>query len=452
MKIYLSLMLCCVLLFASDVVLAQDDAFSEDDIFSDVESVVDVEETTDDSILDVLTEESTTFSGEITANFGYAFTRDYFDNKADLEDNPYSTSMEGDFLLDVRLTKGIKAFADLWVSYTPQNSEPPNGDETNPFYPENGSETMKTSDDDHLQTSLKEFFVDANIKRKVYFRFGKQNLKWGRGYLWNPTDLISEDRKDFNDIDARREGVYGLKMHIPFGTTWNIYSFVNASGANNVDEFSVAGKVEVLLPQNIEMSVSAWKKKDYKAVYGVDFATHKFNTDWRGELSLSKGDNRSRLEEQNGQYVDVENDNDWTPRVALGFTRMFDHRDVNNRLSVTGEFYYNHAGYEDDMLGNEAIRDRFLEDGYFEPNNYGKYYAALFTSYSKFIVSDMTLNVNAISNLSDSSFMVSSGVTYGVINNLWLSCDVKGYLGSKNKEYTLMGDAVGIDISASLAF
>ena len=449
MKRYLSLMLCCSLLCISGVVWAQDDdvfsedSFSEDDIFSDVESVVDIEETTDDSILDVLTEESTTFSGEITANFGYVLTRDYFDDKTDLEDNPYSTSMEGDFLLDVRLQQGIKAFANLGATYTPQAASSETEDlEMGP----------PANNDDPLQTSLREFFVDGNYERKIYVRFGKQNLKWGRGYLWNPTDLISQDRKDFGDMDARREGVYGLKTHIPFGTTWNIYGFINASGADKVDEFAFAGKVEVLLPQNIEMSVSAWKKKDYKAVFGLDFATHKFNADWRGELSLSKGDTNSRVEKHNGHYVDVTNDNDWTPRVALGFTRMFDHRDVNNRFSLTGEFYYNHAGYEEDMLGSDDIRDRFLEDGYFEPNNYGKYYAALFASYSKFIISDMTLNVNAIGNLSDSSFMVSSGLTYGVINNLSLSCDVNSYIGSKNKEYTLMGDALGVELSASLAF
>ncbi len=442
MKAYLTLLFCCFLLIAPVVVLAQDDPFSEEDMFSDTDTMVNIEDATDDSILDVLTEESTTLSGEIAANFGYVLTRDYFDDKTAWEDNPYSTSMDGDFLLDVRLQKGIKAFADLGVIYTPQANAANTGD----------AEMGPPVNDDPLQTTLKEFFVDGNYNRKVYVRFGKQNLKWGRGYLWNPTDLISEDRKDFGDMDARREGVYGLKIHVPFGTTWNIYSFINASGASKVDEFSFAGKVEVLLPQNIEMSVSAWKKKDYKAVYGIDFATHKFSTDWRGELSLSKGDNRSRLEQQNDQYVDVKNDTDWTPRMVLGFTRMFDHRDVNNRFTLTGEFYYNHAGYDDDMLGNETIRDRFLEDGYYEPNNYGKYYAALFTSYSKFIISDMTLNVNAIGNLSDSSFMVSSGLTYGVINNLSLSCTVSSYIGSKNTEYTLAGDALGIDVSASLAF
>ena len=31
---------------------------------------------------------------------------------------------------------------------------------------------------------------------KIYFRTGKQVLKWGRSYFWNPTDLINVE-KDF---------------------------------------------------------------------------------------------------------------------------------------------------------------------------------------------------------------------------------------------------------------
>jgi hypothetical protein len=104
------------------------------------------------------------------------------------------------------------------------------------------------------------------------------------------------------------------------------------------------------------------------------------------------------------------------------------------------------------MLEDEVTRDRFLEGDYFEPNNYGKYYAALFSSYSKFILSDMTLNLNALGNLSDSSFMMSSGVTYGFVNNVWLNFDINAYLGAENREYTFDGNAIGADISINLTF
>ena len=405
---------------------------NEGDLFSDQNTVVSVDTKTDEKVTDAVTQQATTFSGEISGNFGYDITRDALNGDADWGENPYTTAMKGDFLLDVRLNKGIKAFGDLWVIYSPKDE----GD---------------NAETEHFQNTLKELFLDVNLARKVYFRFGKQNLKWGRGYFWNPTDVISEDRKSFNDLNARLEGVYGLKMHVPFGVKYNIYGFLNASGANKTKDFAFAGKFEALLPQNIEMAVSAWKKQGALAVYGLDFATHKFKLDWRGEISLSYGDNRHRLTEQNGAYVDAQTEDEWIPRVCLGFTKFFDAGNYTDRISVTGEFYYNQGGYTENMLAKADIRDRFLED-YFEPGNYGKYYAALFSSYSKFLVSKMTLNLNAIGNLSDASFILSPGIDYELANNASLSVTLSGYLGAQEREYTLSGNAFSAEVSVNLVF
>lgn len=294
--------------------------------------------------------------------------------------------------------------------------------------------------------------MDVNIGHKVYFRFGKQNLKWGRGYLWNPTDVISTDRKDFTDIEARLEGVYGLKTHIPFGTKYNLYGFLNTSGANKTQDFSFAGKFEVLLPQNIEMAVSAWKKQGYHAVYGLDFATHKLDMNWRGEMSLSYGDNRHRLEKQDSKYVDTQIEDKWVPRLSFGVTRFFDAGNYTDRIELTSEFYYNYGGYDDNMLQDEAIRASFLQGGYFESGNYGKYYAAVFSRYNKFLISDLALFLNTIGNLSDSSFILSSGLDYQLANNAALNFKVNGYLGAKNREYTLAGNALNAEVKVSLTF
>lgn len=434
MKKYRIMFLCLGFVLMPILTWAQDDGiFSEDDIFSEEETVVEVEENQDESITEDIIGEAVTFSGSISPQFIYYITRDCLEGNEDWGDNPYFTSVDGDFLLDVRLRNGIKSFANLWVTYTPQENE-------------------EDPEFENFDTVLKEFFVDVNIARKVYFRFGKQNLRWGQGYLWNPTDLISEDRKDFGDIDARREGVYGLKAHVPFGTTANLYGFVNATGANTVDEFALAGKIEFLVLNDIELSLSAWKKQDYKAVFGVDFATYKLRTNWRAEMSLSQGDNHHRLELQDGEYVDTQENDDWIPRLTVGFTKMFDVGNFNDRLSITGEFYYNHGGYDDDMLAEEPLRRQFLEGGYFEPGNYGKYYAALFSSFSRFIVTDMTLNINTIDNLSDSSFIVSTDIDYLLTFNAVLNAKINAYLGEENREYTLESHGLSAEVSVNLTF
>jgi hypothetical protein len=432
MKIFLIGVLCFAFIVTTVPGWAAE-GVDENEMFSEENTVVAVEKKQDEKLTDIMNLESVTFSGDISGQFGYDLSRDYLKGDADPGENPYTTSMEGDFLLDVRLRKGVKAFGDLGVSYSPKD------DPNNP-------------NADHFQSTLKEFFAAANITHKVYFQFGKQTLKWGQGYFWNPTDLISSDRRDFKDMDARREGVYGLKMHVPFGTRMNLYSFLNASGANTSDEFALAGKIEVLLPHTIEVAASAWAKSQYMAVYGLDFRASPTNkTQVWGELALSYGDNQHRLEWKNDEYVDTRLKDTWVPRVSVGLSRTFNIGNINDRLTVAGEFYHNGGGYTENML-QDTSRKQFLDGGYFESNNYGKSYAALFTSLDRFLVRDMTLSVNSIGNLSDSSVMVRSGMEYQIANNATFSFDVTQYLGPKNREFTLNGNAVNLEAMLRLSF
>jgi len=427
------LFISCLLLPFAVWAQENDDIFSEDDIFSDSQQIQHTEEDASSDVTKAITEQSLSFSGNIEAKGNMYISRDTFDGSEDFGDNAFASTVNGDFLLDVRLPKGVRAFGDLWAGYT----LPMDDDETT---------------DDEFDTLLKEAFADANIRQKAYFRAGKQNLKWGQGYLWNPTDLISVDRKNFENINDRREGAYGLKTHVPFGSDLNFYTFVNANNADTLQELAVAGKIEFVMLNNVEVSFSAWDKDDYVPVFGMDVTTYRLGTHWRGEMSLSKGENSHRLEEQNGEYVDAHETEDVTYRLTLGCTRLFDVGNFNDRLSVTGEFYYNGAGYDDDMLGNDAVRDQFLQGGYFQPNNYGKYYAAAFTTFGRFLLPDMTLNVNAIGNFSDSSGQLSVGVDYLLTFNATLSAKLETYLGAENREYTLDGNALNAEIKLNVVF
>ena len=419
---------------------------ADDEIFgADDSSIVNIQEKTDASVGDLINQESVSFSGELSAKFGASLLRDYLDGDLDFEDNPYDTSIEGDFLLDIRLREGVKAFGDMWLSYSPQLNESHEN-------ATNGEESAAADEPEDFDSEIKELFVDVNIKQKVYFRGGKQTLKWGRGYFWNPTDVINEDRKSFSDMNARLEGTYGLKMHVPFGATYNIYGFANFDNAENLTEIATAGKFEFLLPNDVEMAVSAWQKHGFKPVFGLDFATYKWYTSFRGELSLSNGSNRRKVKaDAGGNLVELEQADDWTPRFCFGATKSFDFKNYNDRISVTGEFYYDHDGYDDNLL-DENTRAAFLDGGYYQANYYGKYYAALFTTVAKFFSSDVTLNMNAIANVSDSSWLLMPGIVYEITNNATLSLDLTGHFGEDGREYTFGGQAVDLQFRVDLAF
>lgn len=417
-----------------------EDMFSEDDIFSDGNTVEAIEEHQDESVSESL-EESLGFSGEIRGRVLYDVTRDALDGDGEWGDNPYSAGMEGDFLLDARWRGGIKAFADLWAGYTEKSAPAEEGGD------------RASQDDEKFDTILKEFFGDVNIKHRAYFRFGKQNLKWGQGYFWNPTDLVNEDRKDFQDLNRRREGVFGLKTHIPFGTAANLYAFLDMNDADTSQDFAFAGKFEFLVFNDIEMALSAWSKHNHRPVFGFDVSTYEFGTQWRGELSLTKGGNQRFLEKQNGEYVEIDDSKEWIPRVTFGFTRNFDVGDFTDRFSLTGEFFYNHKGYEENMLEDETLRGRFIGGGYYQPNYYGKYYAAVFTDFGRFLNnSDLSLGTNLIGNLSDSSFMLDTSLRYQMTFNASLTTRLSASLGAENREYTMSGNAMGAEVLFNLVF
>lgn len=170
------------------------------------------------------------------------------------------------------------------------------------------------------------------------------------------------------------------------------------------------------------------------------------------ECGVSDGDNRHRLEKKNTQYTDTQIRGEWVPRISIGFTKFFDAGNYTDRIELNGELYYNDAGYEENMLADEEIKGRFLQGGCFKPGNYGKYYAAIFSRYGKFLVSDMALKLSAIGNLSDSSFILSSELEYQLTNDALLNFRVSGHSGEKNRGYTLSGNVVSAEIFVNLTF
>jgi len=437
---------------------SDDDPFSvsEEEMFSDDESVEAVEDYEDEQVTEKIDSGAIGISGDFTASGIYYSATDEAKEDASIygHDDAYSVSVDGDILLDARWKYGMKIFVDYYVTYT--------------LAEDLGREPLQAEEDEEdYEIIQRELFGDVNIARKIYFRIGKQTLKWGRGYLWNPTDLISIDRKDFKDIDARREGVYGLKMHIPFGTSVNIYTFVNTTETEDYEDSAFAAKLEFLILDDVEISFSAWTKKDYLPVYGFDISAYGFDTRWRAELSLTQGGNQHYLIEENGIYVDSYDVEEIIPKISMGFTTLFDIGDLNDRLSLTAEFFYNHKGYEENMLARAplmlpgglpvpsglTLRERFLLGGYYSPNYYGKYYAALFLLFSHFLNnSDLSLSANAISNLSDSSGSLSTGLNYVVSFDSSVAFRLTRNFGEPNREYTLSGNNGSAQLSLSMIF
>ncbi len=296
---------------------------NEKEFFSNPDTTVETKNPVNPELNKTEGKKSVGISGEILSVFPYTATRDYvLHNNAD--NNTFNPYMYGNLLFDARLTGNYKGFANADLKYNPDTSK------TDAF--------------------LRELFIDFNIEKSVYFRAGKQVLQWGRCYLWNPTDVINIQKPSFiNKVEAR-EGTYGLKMSIPFGTSVNMYGFADMYGIDKAGDIGGAYKLEFLLG-NTEMAFSVWGKKHYYPVYGYDFSTRVFGWDILGEASCSQGNNSRKIRVVNSNTLETYQENDkWIPKASIDFGREFDGRDISKRYSVKFEFFYNGAGYSDNIL------------------------------------------------------------------------------------------------------
>ncbi len=336
-------------------------------------------------------------------------------------------SITADISLDARLLGGIKGFLSGEAVYFPN------------------SDSASTS------FTMPETFIDFNFNRKLYLRTGKQVLQWGRGYLWNPTDLINVERKHFIQKIGLREGAYGVKAHIPFGTRMNLYAFADLRNADSLAKTALSFKSEFTVKAT-EMAFAVWHKKGKMPVFGYDISTGLGKTAIAGEISLYRMDNEMVANIDNGVLRAIKGKEEWSEKAALTLTRSFDFNGIPNRVTLVLEGYYNGSGYNASFI-KEAVKcstvtlspaipptDAImyaLSTGLYRPNELSKYYVALFGTFSRFINSNLSLSLNAIGNIEQSSVYLNSTLSYADIRDLSLSLSVSGGIGPKNSEYTL---------------
>ncbi len=355
--------------------------------------------------------------------------------------NPFNSYIVGNLMLDARLKNGVKAFANMETSYRSRSRE--------------------------TKSELREAFLDFNLSRRVYFRTGKQVLQWGRCYLWNPTDLINIEKKTFVRKIGYRDGAYGVKFHVPFGTDYNIYGFLDTGNAGEDRDLGGALKFE-LLTGKTEMAFSGWAKRDKRPVFGYDVSSRLGGVDIAGEVSVAKRDN-TRFIRNDGGVLDIYRKNDdWVSKAAINLSEGFRLGNFNDRLTIAAEFFYNQSGYAKSPFSDKALyafsgplaalmpagtKGQFLlANGLYEPNYLSRYYGAVFTSVSRFIITDMTLNMNYVRNLNDQSGVLSTGVSYKNINDFSAGCLVNAFLGPAKREYTFSGAKLSVQLTAGVSF
>lgn len=316
---------------------------------------------------------------------------------------------------------------------------------------------------------LRELFLDFSLKDRIYFRLGKQVLQWSRTFFFHPADLVNVEQKAFVERAGSLEGVQGVRAHVPFGTRANLYAFVNAEEAQTVQDLDYAGKAEVLFG-GTEVALGAWKTSGLAPVYSLDFSSGLGDWDLAGEVSVHPEGFAELFEVVRDTLFEITNSN-WTPRVCLSLGKAFDFGAYTDRIRIQLEYFYNGLGYhfallEDmqeyrwqksvDLMGTSIRKGPMstwlLAKGKAIPLTTARQYGAFFSSFSHFLVTDLTLSVNGILNAVDASYLFSSSLQYTTLHNLDLALTVLSLGGPFPGELNFTGQRMTTQAVATFRF
>ncbi len=414
---------------------------SEEDFFGSAPVEAGKGESEVKNLAEELDKEHLGLSGNLEASGTYLLTREFLRGETGQEDNELGLMVQGDFLLDARLKKGFRAFLDLNLGTVVGQPVP-------------------------TILLLKEVFIDFNAANVVYFRAGKQVLQWGRGLLWNPTDLINVQRKSFTDLQALREGVFGLRTDVVFSRAFHLYTFVDLNEVADLADIAMAARAEFLLG-SVEFAFSGWGKYAQIPVFGFDLSAPLFwSLSLHAEGTLSWGYPVDKMDTLGGP---VRIRDELVPRISVGLSRNFDSGDIQDRIVVNTELYYNGLGYKENMFEvldadpDPAHLTSFMNT-YYHPGDYGTWYGALFVTINRLFKTNLTLNLSGLGNFSDLSFITLAELDYAPVNNFTLSLTVSSFLGPDLREYTVLarpatppdyslsGSAISVGLGAKVAF
>jgi hypothetical protein len=105
-----------------------------------------------------------------------------------------------------------------------------------------------------LSLLVNELYADLNYGDLVYLRLGKQRLKWGAGFIYNPSDPVNPP-KDPTALRAVREGVTALKLEmitkpVSFMGFGVLYDALGQTG--------VGSRISTPLIPNTDLALSAY--------------------------------------------------------------------------------------------------------------------------------------------------------------------------------------------------
>lgn len=310
-----------------------------------------------------------------------------------------------------------------------------------------------------IDFGVDELFLDINVKYVLYARIGKQDLKWGSGYRWSPTDFLNDEKKD--PLDPEEEfnptGLTGVKLSLPLDR-FNLIAFIGNDNIENMLDTSLTLRVEFAY-DFFEISGIVHYQKDIRSLFGFDAsAGGEFLYgvwDFWDELSFSMGSNRTFVA-YDGSLTD---DKYYTYKSDLKtpfFNNVFGFsyntvmlpEIITTSLTFRFEYFFNGEGYKDkDMYVYALLLEQDFDDRLYERFRMGRHYLSFGVSMSNIfskpdVHSDFNFSTNYMLNASDGSSILSFNLSYGGIDDISISLYTDIYFAKEGTEFFFNSNTV----------
>lgn len=286
----------------------------------------------------------------------------------------------------------------------------------------------KTYPDD--QIVLDRLLINLNTKY-VDFRIGRQQIAWGTGYAFNPTDIWN--MKNPLDPMAPKLGVMAIKTEVPLGDISG--ADIVFSPGNDLRSSSYGLRVKSGF-NSIDYSFSTVKNSLRKELGAEDRVM--FGIDVAGQIW---DEGPGFWSESATNYIYKNNNFDVDSleyKIDFGIDYTLD-----NGLYLMSEYLFNSLGAGSK---NEYSYYSLLKTASGELSGFAEQY--LFNGCSYSLNSDVKLSLYSLVNLNDSSFALLPEINYIYSENIEFKLNyIKNY-GNYNTEYGSYEDSISLIATA----
>ena len=371
-------------------------------------------------------------------------------------DSPLSLPLQFDGFMDARPNDRLRGFVDGRLLYDPSRdaySRATNGAGAGSFQysstsaaPTSLSSITAGTTPNNPAVVLDQAWLKFDVERTVFVTAGKQHVKWGTSRFFNPTDVLSTQRRDPLLPYDLRLGNMMAKFDLPFEKKKTNLSAIalldNPDPASSLGQIGGAFRAETVLGSS-EVGIEAVVRNSRGPMYGADISTPLGPFDFYAEAaylsnapnlfyqlngSLASGSNIATLVtpvDRSGPFV----------QASAGANYLFGWKE-NRQATVGVEYFYNGLGYDDAKLYPALI---FFNQ--YQPFYTAKHYAAFYlTAEGPDEEKHTTFTFSTLGNLSDMSFISRLDFTWRILTYLSFEGYADVHYGNEGGEFNFSLD------------